>query len=344
MESIETSPQSTHAAPSGPRSGKELIDATRPFAEEDRARSWFHVAETFGALGLFLAMAVAPPTTAAMIPLKLLGALLAGLTLVRGFIIFHDVMHGAMLRSSKLAKALIGLYGCYLMTPPHTWKQTHNYHHAHTAQIVGSHVGSFMLLTTDMYERATPQQRRMYRLSRHPLTILFGYFTIFVYGFLISSFLRNPKKNWGSLTTLLGHIAAVALIATLGSWSAVLFGYFLPLFVALAAGGYLFYAQHNFPDMHIEPRETWSYTGAALESSSYMEFGPVMAWFTGNIGYHHVHHLNPTIPFYRLPEAMAGIPELRNPHTTHLTPRGIAECFRLKLWDSRAGQMVGFPD
>jgi omega-6 fatty acid desaturase (delta-12 desaturase) len=184
----------------------------------------------------------------------------------------------------------------------------------------------------------------MYRLSRHPLTILFGYFTIFVYGFLISSFLRNPKKNWGSLTTLLGHLAAVALIATLGSWSAVLFGYFLPLFVALAAGGYLFYAQHNFPDMHIEPRETWSYTGAALESSSYMEFGPVMAWFTGNIGYHHVHHLNPTIPFYRLPEAMAGIPELRNPHTTHLTPRGIAECFRLKLWDSRAGHMVGYPD
>ena len=75
-----------------------------------------------------------------------------------------------------------------------------------------------------------------------------------------------------------------------------------------------------------------------------METGRVMAWFTGNIGYHHVHHLNPTIPFYRLPEAMAGIPELQNPGVTRLTPREIAANFRLKLWDCAAGRMVGYPD
>ncbi|MEZ4390722.1 MAG: fatty acid desaturase [Polyangiales bacterium] len=343
MESIENTQQTADATPRGPRSGKELIDATRPFAEENRTRSLLHVAETFGALALFLTLAMAPALSWTTLPLKLLGSVLAGLTLVRGFILFHDVMHGAMLRNSKVGRSLFGLYGCWLMTPPLTWKQTHNYHHAHTAQIVGSHVGSFMLLTTDMYKRATPAQQRMYRLSRHPLTLLFGYFTIFVYGFLISSFLRNPKKNWSSLATLLGHAAAVALIATLGSWQAVLFGYFIPLYLSLALGGYLFYAQHNFPDMHIEPRETWTYTGAALESSSYMELGPVMAWFTGNIGYHHVHHLNPSIPFYRLPEAMAAIPELQNPHKVTLSPSSIAACFKLKLWDSQAGQMVGFP-
>jgi omega-6 fatty acid desaturase (delta-12 desaturase) len=344
MEIIENATESSDATAKGPRSGKELIDATRPYAEEDRAKSWFHVFETFGVLGASLGIAGALPLTAAMLPLKVLAALVGGLTLVRGFILFHDYMHGAILRNSPVAKALFTFYGCVLMTPPLTWKQTHNYHHAHTAQIVGSHVGSFMVLTTDMYKRATPQQQRMYRISRHPLTILFGYFTIFVYGFLVASFVRNPKKNWSSLTTLLGHVAAVAAIAAFGSWQAVLFGYFLPLFVALASGAYLFYAQHNFPDMHIEPRETWSYTGAALESSSYMELGPVMAWFTGNIGYHHVHHLNPTIPFYRLPEAMAAIPELRNPHKTTVRPRDIAECFRLKLWDPSVGRMVGYPD
>lgn len=344
MESTVEATQTGAATAKGPRAGKELIDATRPYAEEDRARSWFHVAETFGVLGASLAGAVLIPATGPMALVKLAAAVVAGLTYVRGFILFHDYAHGAILRNSPVAKGLFHLFACWLMTPPVTWRQTHNYHHAHTAQIVGSHVGSYMVLTTDMYNRATPAQKRMYKLSRHPLTILFGYFTIFVYGFLISSFLRNPKKNWTSLATLVGHVAAIAAILALGSWQALLFGYFIPLFVALAAGAYLFYAQHNFPDMHIEPRETWTYTGAALESSSYFECGPVMAWFTGNIGYHHVHHLNPSIPFYRLPEAMAAIPELQNPHKTSFRPSDVIACFRLKLWDPAAGRMVGYPD
>lgn len=344
MESIENATQTSAATAKGPRAGKELIDATRPYAEEDRARSWFHVAETFGVLGASLAAAALIPLTAATLPLKLLAAVVAGLTYVRGFILFHDFAHGAILRNSAVAKALFHFYGCVMMTPPVAWKQTHNYHHAHTAQIVGSHVGSYMVLTTEMYKRATPSQKRMYKISRHPLTILFGYFTIFVYGFLVSSFARNPKKNWTSFATLIGHAAVVALLAAFTSWQVVLFAYFLPLFVAFASGAYLFYAQHNFPDMHIEPRETWTYTGAALESSSYFECGPVMAWFTGNIGYHHVHHLNPSIPFYRLPEAMAAIPELQNPHRTTFRPSDIADCFRLKLWDPSVGRMVGFPD
>ena len=118
----------------------------------------------------------------------------------------------------------------------------------------------------------------------------------------------------------------------------------LPLFVAFAAGSYLFYAQHNFPGVHVAPRESWTYTRAALESSSYMECGPVMQWFTGNIGFHHVHHLNPSIPFYRLPEAMREIPELRDPVKTSLNPRDVLACVRLKLWDPSRNAMVPFPD
>ncbi len=323
-----------------PREGKELIDATRPFAEDDRVRSWGHVVETLSALALMLACAAALPWWYA----RVAAAVVAGLVVVRGFILFHDYQHGAILRGSKAAKWLFELYGYYVLTPSSVWKQTHNYHHAHTAQLVGSHVGSYMMLTVDMYQRATPAQRRMYKITRHPLTMLLGYFTIFAWGMCVSPYLRDKKKHKMGPWVLLMHAVAFGLITHFASLEAALTVQVLPLFVAFAAGSYLFYAQHNFPGMHVEPRETWSYTRAALESSSYMECSPVMAWFTGNIGYHHVHHLNSSIPFYRLPEAMEKIPELRDPVKTSLRPRDIAACLRLKLWDPARNQMVGYPD
>ena len=100
------------------------------------------------------------------------------------------------------------------------------------------------------------------------------------------------------------------------------------------SGAYLFFAQHTFPDAHIKGRHEWTFVKAAVEASSYMVMGPVMRFFTANIGFHHVHHLNATIPFYRLPEAMAGIPELQNPGKTSLSPKDIAYCLSLKVWDT----------
>ena len=123
------------------------------------------------------------------------------------------------------------------------------------------------------------------------------------------------------------------------------YAFLLPQIIAHALGAYLFYAQHNFPEAYVQPRESWTYVRAALESSSYMKFGPLMNYFTGNIGYHHVHHLNHRIPFYRLPEAMAAIPELQHPRgVTSLHPRDIIACFKLKLWDPEQGKLVGFPE
>jgi acyl-lipid omega-6 desaturase (Delta-12 desaturase) len=179
---------------------------------------------------------------------------------------------------------------------------------------------------------------------RHPLTIALGYFTIFAYGMCLSPFLRAPKKHWDAAMALLLHVLVSAFVIWHEGVAAWFFVFFLPLAVAMASGAYLFYAQHNFPDIHVQGRHEWSYGKAALESSSYMEMGPVMRWFTGNIGYHHVHHLNSMIPFYRLPEVMAAIPELQDPGKTSLHPRDIAACFRLKLWDAERGEMVGYPE
>jgi omega-6 fatty acid desaturase (delta-12 desaturase) len=161
----------------------------------------------------------------------------------------------------------------------------------------------------------------------------------------VQPFMRNPKKNWDSLLSLVLNVVVSAALWYYAGFSIFFFAYFFPLFVATAAGAYLFYAQHDFPEINVQPRESWEYTRAALESSSYMQLSPLMHWFTGNIGYHHVHHLNPGIPFYRLPEAMAGIPELQNPlGRTSLSLKDIRACFAQKLWDAEQGKMVGYPE
>jgi omega-6 fatty acid desaturase (delta-12 desaturase) len=112
--------------------------------------------------------------------------------------------------------------------------------------------------------------------------------------------------------------------------------------IASALGAYLFYAQHALEGLHIFRAEDWTYFQGAIESSSYLRLGPIMRWFTGNIGYHHVHHLNSHIPFYRLPEAMAGIPELQQPAVTSLRPFDILACFRANLWETRTQRMVSY--
>jgi omega-6 fatty acid desaturase (delta-12 desaturase) len=323
------------------RSDREILDATRPFARDARARSWAHVAVSFALLGGAGAAAVASPWW----PLRIAASLIEGLTLVRIFILFHDFQHSAILRGSVAARVLFGAYGLLVMTPPRVWRETHNYHHAHNGKIVGSHVGSYPVVTVAMWSRMTPSQRFAYRASRHPLTILLGYFTVFGWGMCVAPLIRAPRKNGLAAVSALAIQAALAFgFVHAWGWSAYVLGAWLPLAIAMASGAYLFYAQHNFEGAHFQPREDWSYVRAALESSSYMAMGPVMRFFTGNIGYHHVHHLNPSIPFYRLPEAMAGIPELGSPKTTTLRLGDIAECFSVDVWDPVESRFVSLDE
>lgn len=319
--------------------GNELVAVTRPFASEDRARSVYHVASTFAVLALATAVAAAAPYK----PLRILGSVIEGLVIVRAFILAHDFQHGALLRKSKVGSVIFGIYGALVLTPPRVWRQTHNYHHAHTAKIVGAQIGSYPVMTVEMWKRAPRGKRIAYAIARHPLTILFGYVTIFLGGMCISAFLRNPKENWDSAAALVLHAALVATITYFFGWEMTLLVLVGPLFIACALGSYLFYAQHNFPGVHMQPRQTWTFARAAVESSSFMRCGPIMSYFTGDIGYHHVHHLNAAIPFYRLREAMAAIPELQVEPQTSLSPRDILHCFSLKLWDPQAGKMVPFP-
>ncbi len=319
--------------------GNELVAVTRPFASEDRARSIFYIVSTFALIALAIAVAARAP----YLPLRIAGSVVEGLLIVRAFILAHDFQHGAILRKSKVGSVIFGVYGALVLTPPRVWRQTHNYHHAHTAKIVGAQIGSYPVMTVEMWRRAPRSRRLAYAIARHPLNILFGYFTIFFAGMCISAFARNPKENWDSAAAALLHVVLIGLITYFFGFPMTLLVLMGPLFIACAVGSYLFYAQHNFPGIHMQPRQTWSFARAALESSSYMHCGPIGHFFTGHIGYHHVHHLNAAIPFYRLREAMDAIPELQIKPQTSLSPRDIWTCLSLKLWDPALDKMVPFP-
>lgn len=319
--------------------GNELVAETRRFANEERAKSVYFTVSTFAALAAVTAVAALAPWW----PVRLLASLVEGLVIVRAFILVHDFHHGAIFRKSAVGSLIFGAFGTLILTPPRVWRDTHNYHHAHTAKIVGAQIGSFPVMTVEMWRRADASKRRAYALARHPITMVFGYVTIFLLGMCLASFLRKPRENWGSGLALVVHFALLVGLGWAFGPAMPLFVLVLPLVVGCAMGSYLFYAQHNYPGVFMQPRQTWSFAKAALDSSSYMHTGRVMSWFTGEIGLHHVHHLNAAIPFYRLREAMAAIPELQVPPATSLRLADVRACLALKLWDPASGRMVGFP-
>lgn len=324
-----------------PREGKALILATRSYAREDASRSAREALVTAATILLGFAVSLGPTPALA----KLAFAPVLGLLLVRGFVLFHDHQHRALLHDSKVARACFWVLGVFLLTPPKVWRDTHDYHHAHNAKLIGSHVGSYPTLSVAIWKKLSAADRRKYALSRHPLTVLFAYVTLFLWGMCLQPLVKNTRTYAGEVLAALAlHFTLLGGIGWLLGPETLLLGFLLPLNVAFVTGAYLFYVQHNFEGATFADRRDWELSRAALHSSSFLDMSPVMHWFTGNIGYHHVHHLNARIPFYRLPEAMAEIPELQSPCTTTLLPRDIVAAFRLKLWDAESGKMVGFPD
>lgn len=320
------------------RIGQELIKATAPFAIESVTKSWWHVITTF-------TLTIAALVGAGMLPwwpVRIMLSILGAFFMVRTFITYHDYMHGAILRNSRAAWLLFRVYAAFALTPPSSWRKSHNYHHGNVGKISAASIGAFPIINTQMWREASPLERAHYRFQRHPLIVLFGYITIFAFSICVLPLLRDPVKNWDSALSLFAHGTLITIVWVFGGFYAAFFAILLPMSIASTLGSYLFFAQHSFKRMHIISPEAWTYYRAALESSSYMRLNKIMQWFTGNIGYHHIHHLNVRIPFYRLPEAMSAIPELQSPITTSLMPRDIIDCFKSSLWDEAQQRMVSY--
>lgn len=288
-------------------------------------------------------MAVAATGTFPLLPLALrIGCcVLMGLVIVRLFVIYHDQQHRSILPKSRLADFYMRLYGLLVLCPSSIWRASHDHHHAHNSQLRGAFIGSYPIMTKEQYRKSSRGARFRYLFVRHPLTILSGYFFVFFMGMVVLPLIRSPRKHYDCLLSLVLHVALIVMLLVVFGWLTMLLTLVLPLFMGCAFGTYLFYAQHNFPTVVFKDKAGWTFEGAAMESSSFLKTNPIMAWFTGNIGYHHVHHLNHRIPFYRLPEAYRAIPELRDAKTTSLHPREILRCLQLKVWCVESQRMVG---
>lgn len=319
---------------------KELILATKPYAREIRWKSWFHTISGF----ILLIAAIAGTYLVPPLWGKILCSFGVAAMLSRVFIIFHDFQHHAILQRSVLANILFTLFGVYMITPPSIWKRSHDYHHNHNSKLFSASIGSFPIMTKQKFMKASKKERFEYLAIRHPLNMFFAYFSTFMYGLCFNSFLSSPRRHWDSLVVLIIHFSIAIFLFFYFGWLTWFLSFFLPFFLSHMLGSYLFYAQHNFPGVVHKSNADWSYSSAALESSSYLELNPVWNWITANIGYHHVHHLNSRIPFYRLPEVMAKIPALQKATKTTLNPSDIIKCLRLKVWDPELNKMIGFSE
>ena len=332
---------SAHAATDGvPRSGADLVRAARDFQDENRWTSWrlllITIAVIVGEWWLILNF----PTWTVQLPV----ALLLGLTQVRLFIFYHDTLHGAIFVRDPIARAMVSLVGVYLLAVRSVWQETHDFHHQNNARHYGSAIGTYPILPKTMEARLSPRRRRIYRWTRHRLFMLFGCLTVALGGMVTAAFLRQPSRHWGGPVAVVVHALVFTLVTWQFDWVTAVFAMLVPSAIAMAMGSYLFYAQHNFPSVKLTTGPTWSYATAALESSSMFDMSPLMHWFTGSIGYHHVHHLNHRIPFYRLRETMEAMPELQNPGRTSWRLRDILACLDLYVWDPEQKRMLTYAE
>jgi omega-6 fatty acid desaturase (delta-12 desaturase) len=324
-------------------SAPTLHARTKAYARDDTLRSWWCILSTTFLLAVAMAATLPSLPEIGKIPLviRIVCSVLAGLLSLRLFVIYHDQQHHAILPKSRLAEIFMRLFGIWALSPSSIWRSSHDHHHAHNSRLRGSNIGSYPIMTREQFQKTPGGERFKYLFVRHPLTILFGYVSNFLFGMVVYPFLNSPRKHFDCLVALLVHIMLAALVVVCFNWPTLILALVLPRFIATAMGSYLFYAQHNFPGVSFHDKGGWTYEKAALESSSYLKTGPVMAWFTANIGYHHIHHLNHRIPFYRLPEIYRDFPELQKVKTTSLHPFEVFRCLSLKVWCVETQSMVG---
>lgn len=265
--------------------------------------------------------------------------------LVRLFMIQHDCGHGAFFGRRAVNDWVGRVIGIFTLTPYDHWRRTHAIHHATSGDLDRRGLGAVALLTVEEYLASPPLRRWLYRLYRHPV-ILFGLAP--AYMFLLQfrlpiGFMRAGWRPWVSVMST--NLAIAAFVA--GGVRLFGLGPFLlvqapTLVLAATVGVWLFYVQHQFEQTSWAHQDAWDRHEAALHGSSHLDLPPLLRWFTGNIGVHHVHHLDSRIPFYRLGEALRDHPGLQA--CGRLTLTESFGCGRLALWDEAAGRLVSFRD
>jgi len=267
--------------------------------------------------------------------------ILAGGLLVRAFIIFHDCGHGSFFKSQKANHILGAITGVLTFTPYYHWRWEHNIHHSSSGDLDRRGTGDIWTLTVQEYLEASRWKRFSYRLARNPL-ILFVLAPLFLFLFLerIPSRKAPMRERFSVyLTNLALGLMAAGLIWLFGL-KAYLIIQVTVVMVAGSAGVWMFYVQHQFEGVYWERSEGWDYVKAALQGSSFYKLPKVLQWFSGNIGFHHIHHLSPRIPNYNLEKCHKAEPLFQT--VKPITFFASFRSFTFRLWDEQRRRLVGY--
>jgi omega-6 fatty acid desaturase (delta-12 desaturase) len=309
----------------------------------DVARSVFQIATTL--VPLAIAFVVMHWSLGVSYWLTLLLSLPTAGLLVRTFIIMHDCTHGSFLPSRRWNDLVGYVTGVLTLTPYDQWRRDHALHHASSGDLDRRGHGDINTLTVREYLALDSWGRFKYRLFRHPLTLLgLGPLHLMVnQRFRAGGTTATKDKQVRSVwMTNLGIVIGIAFFGYLFGFRDVLMIYLPSIYLAGMGGVWLFYVQHQFEDAYWEPHENWDYVTSAIAGSSYFKMPAVLQWFTGSIGLHHVHHLGPKIPNYRLQRAHDENPLFHD--VTVITLAHTRRLLRLTLWDEEQKRLVRFRD
>jgi acyl-lipid omega-6 desaturase (Delta-12 desaturase) len=269
----------------------------------------------------------------------------ASVFIIRVFIVQHDCGHGSFFES-KRANTLMGWF-CSLFTffPYSYWRHQHALHHAGNGKLEDRGNGDVYLMTVKEYLNSTPLERIKYRLIRNPVTLfIFGPFVLF---FVMNRFVYDKEHTPTSVCRGL-YLSNVLMLASIGIAVALLgvaetAGIMLPIiFFSGLMGTILFYVQHQFEETYFESGKSWDYFEAAIKGSSFFDLPKILHWCTGNIGYHHVHHLAPKIPNYKLAECHESLPCFDAVKRETLS--SFLKTFKLAFWDEQQRKLISLAE
>ena len=305
----------------------------------DPVRSWWQIINSVGPY-LLLWVAMVWSLKISYFLTLLLSVFAAGF-LVRIFIIFHDCGHGSFFKSKLLSRIVGIITGLMTFTPYHKWTREHKEHHATVGNLDKRGVGDVKTLTIEEFLKLSPWKRFSYRFYRHPLFLLgVAPFLVFVVQNRLPKHYMSLKEHVYHQLNNIALAGVIALTIWAIGWKSYLLIQLPVLYIASVHGVWLFYVQHQYENVVWSRGQEWNYKNIALQGSSYFKLPKVLQWFTGNIGFHHIHHLSPRIPNYKLPVCFKEniIFQDIKPVTFFSSLRSL----KLRLWDERRKKLVGF--
>ncbi|MCL4831056.1 MAG: fatty acid desaturase [Caldilineaceae bacterium] len=314
------------------------------YQQPDVRKAVWQIINSFG--GLLLLWALMYWSLSVGYWLTLLLAFPAAGFAIRIFIIQHDCGHGSFFKAKQNNHTIGTVCSLFTFTPYLYWRKSHAIHHAHHAELEERGIGDIWTLTVDEYRNASRMKRLVYRVFRNP-------FFLFVIApavnfIILQRFVLPGQDKWKRherASVLWTNIALLALYGTLSwliGWQAVLLIQLPITIISSSAGTFMFYVQHQFERTYWEHTPEWDYTLAAMHGSSYYQLPRILQWFTGNIGFHHIHHLSPRIPNYRLQACHDENPTLQE--VMHLTIGKSLQTMSLVLWEEKQRRLISFAE